>query len=51
MPVVGVWRDGVCTHIFGVGSALLIQLDRAMREPLAVEWATGTDSHVFAIYG
>lgn len=37
-------------HIFGVGSALLILSDRAMREPLAVEWVTGTDSHVFAVY-
>lgn len=38
-------------HIFGVGSALLILSDRAMREPLAVGWVTGTDSHVFAMYG
>lgn len=41
---------GCIIHIFGVGSALLILSDRAMREPLAVEWVTGTDSHVFAIY-
>lgn len=40
----------VIIHIFGVGSALLILSDRAMREPLAVGWVTGTDSHVFCLY-
>lgn len=45
-----VWSMAAIIHIFGVGSALLILSDRAMREPLAVGWVTGTDSHVFAIY-
>lgn len=40
----------VIIHIFGVGSALLILSDWAMREPLAVGWVTGTDSTFFAIY-
>ena len=36
-------------HI-GVGSALLVSISRAMREPLSVRRVTGTGSHAFLIY-
>ena len=36
-------------HI-GVGSALLVSINRAMREPLSVKRVTGTGSHAFLIY-
>ena len=45
--VVGVF--GLYIHI-GVGSALLVSTNWAMREPLSVRRATGTGSHAFLIY-
>ena len=45
--VVGVF--GLYIHI-GVGSALLVSTNWAMREPLSVRRVTGTGSHAFFIY-
>lgn len=36
--------------VIGVGFALLVQLNRAMRRPLNVERATKSDLHAFSLY-
>ena len=42
---------GILYKHIGVGFALLVQLYRAMRRPLIVERATGSDLHAFLFIG
>ena len=51
LPVIGRgYGDWVVYIHIGVGSALLVSTNRAMRRPQRVRRATGTGSHAFLIY-
>ena len=42
--------QGLHYKIIGVGFALLVRLNRAMRRPLNVERVTKSDLHAFSLY-